>query len=159
MRRGALAIFRQHRPNEDNDIMRVEEQIRANAERTIRAMGPISGIEAFGCNADSVKWVEGFIERQRVRPELDEDATDRLVSNLGPYLGACVIAYFGGAWRQQDGMWGVALNPGNAVFPFNKVRKQFDNGIEDGIYCWFDSIPIVFAKYVKAAVGYMGNVG
>src|SRR5262245_3783675 len=117
--------------------MTVEEQIRANSEATIASLGPISRVENFGYNADSVKWLEGFIERNRALHELPEQTTDQLVSNLGSYLGECVIACFGGAWQLQDGNWGVAFDAKNAVFPFNKVRKQFANGIEDGVYGWF----------------------
>jgi len=130
----------------------VEEQIRANAEMTAALLGPLSHVDGFGYNAASVKWLEGFIERQRTRG-LDDRAKTKLISNLGSYLGECVIARFGGAWQLQDGMWGVAFDSGNAVFPFNKVGNQFENGTAcGGVYAWFTTIPIVFATLVKQTV-------
>jgi hypothetical protein len=131
--------------------MTVEEQIRSNAEMTIAALGPASGIEGFGYNAASVKWLEGLIEHQRTRPDLDKSALSGIVSNLGSYLGECVIARFGGAWQMRDDMWCVAFDSANAVFPFNKVYKQFENGTEggDGVYGWFTTIPAVFSTLVK----------
>jgi hypothetical protein len=124
--------------------MTVEDQIRANAALTIATLGPVSGIEGFGYNAASVKWLEGYIERQRNRGVLKGDGLAQIVSNLGSYLGECVIACFGGEWRLLDGMWCVAFDANNAVFPFNKISKQFRNGAEaDGVYGWFTVIPAI----------------
>ena len=128
--------------------MTMEEKIRANAEMTIAMLGPVSGVDGFGYNAASVEWLDGFIERQRIRPEFDDSERSQLVSNIGSYLGECVIACFGGAWQLRDGMWCVAFNSANAAFPFNKVMKQFKNGREggDSIYSWFTMIPGVFLQ-------------
>jgi hypothetical protein len=54
--------------------MRIREKIRANADLTINMLGPVSDVANFGYNSDSVKWVEGFIERQRVRSDLSKDS-------------------------------------------------------------------------------------
>jgi len=129
--------------------MRIEEKIRANAELTIRMLGPISDVANFGYNSDSVKWVEGFIERQRVRSDLSKEEMQQLVSNLGSFLGECVIACFGGEWRQHGPTWGVAFDENNMAFPFSKVEKQFAGGMEESVDGWFRTIPIVFEKYIK----------
>jgi hypothetical protein len=132
--------------------MTVQDQIRANAEFIVRKLQQVSDIENFGYNSESVAWVDGIIERQRLRTELDEAAIDRLSDNLSCYLGECVIACYGGKWQQQDGGWAVVFDAGNAVFPFNKVRKQFRNGKEQGdsIFGLFDSISVVFANSINA---------
>ena len=41
--------------------------IRANADLLIGELGPQSGVTPFGLNEDSVRYVEGFIERQRAQ--------------------------------------------------------------------------------------------
>jgi hypothetical protein len=76
-----------------------------------------------------VAWVEGFIERQRVRV-----AGDGLVDVLGSYLGEAIIAAaHGGVWvRGPDGDLGVRFDNGDIAYPFAKVSKQFDRGLEGG---------------------------
>jgi len=64
----------------------MEDKIRANAELVIKQLGPLSGL-AFGYNADSVVWVDGFIEQQRSRSDIDNDQVDGLVNVLGSFLG------------------------------------------------------------------------
>jgi len=106
-------------------------------------------MEDFGYNADSVSWVDGFVERQRLRSDMAEPEIDQLIQNLACYVGECVRACYGGEWQRQDGSWVVAFDASNAVFPFNKVRKQFENGAEDSIDSWFNTIPVVFAQLVQ----------
>jgi hypothetical protein len=113
--------------------MTVQEQIRANADMVVEQLHEVSGISNFGYNAESVAWVDGFIEGQRVRPDLDDVAIHQMSQNLGSYLGECVITCHGGEWQQQEGTWAIAFNTNNAVFPLNNVRKQFVNGSEDSV--------------------------
>ena len=110
-----------------------EEQIRANVRLVIRELGPLSGIE-FGLNRESVEWVEGFIERQRGRPDFDENSVDGLVSTLGSFLGECIAADTGGTWRwsEEQQSLGVAFPAGGMAFPFAKVRKLYLHGLEAG---------------------------
>lgn len=124
--------------------MTAQEMIRGNAELVVAQLGNLSGIENFGYNAESVEWVDGFIERQRIRSCLDEPTVHQMVQTLGSYLGECVVACFGGEWQQREGSWAVVFNEGNAAFPFNKVAKQFANGSEDSVRSWFDAIPLLF---------------
>jgi len=48
----------------------------------------------------------------------------------------------------HDGDWGVFFDDSNAAFPFAKVQKQFQNGIDDGesILSFFDVIGLVIVK-------------
>jgi hypothetical protein len=112
-------------------------------------LGPISGVANFGYNSDSVKWVEGFIERERARSDLSKEQTEQRVSNLGSFLGECVIACFGGEWRQHGPTWGVAFHENNMVFPFGKVEKQFADGVEESVDGWFRMIPLIFSERIK----------
>ena len=68
------------------------DKIRANAELVIQSLGPISDLgERFGYNRESIAWVEGFIERQRSRPDIKPEEVQCLISILGSFLGECVI--------------------------------------------------------------------
>jgi hypothetical protein len=129
--------------------MTIQEMIRANAEMVVEQLRQVSDVKDFGYNAESVAWVDGFIQRQRVNPDMDEAGVHQMTQNLGSYLGECVIACYGGEWRQEEGMWAVTFNEANAVFPFNKVGKQFANGSEDSVRGWFETIPVIFARYIK----------
>jgi hypothetical protein len=125
------------------------DAILANARLVIDQLGPLSGLGArFGYNRESVEWVEAFIERQRVRPEFKAETQARMVQVLGSFLGECIIHTYGGEWREKDGDWGVFFDASNAAFPFSKVGKQFDNGMESGdsILSFFDAIGVVILK-------------
>lgn len=72
-----------------------------------------------------------------------------LTTSIGSFLGECIIANYGGQWRESEGSWGVFFSERNdrsAAFPFNKVRKQLLNGADDSILSFYDVIPIVFDK-------------
>ncbi len=129
--------------------MTAEEMIRANAQLVIEQLSTVSQMGAeFGYNLESVKWVEGFIERQRSGPDATPETIDGLTQVLGSYLGECVIHVYGGAWRQHNGQWGVFFDKSNGVFPFGKVSKQFQNGVAggDSIAGFFEAIGPVFKK-------------
>jgi hypothetical protein len=118
--------------------------IRANAEMVVEQFGGSSGLDPFGFDAPSVQWVDGFIERQRVREDVGPEFAGKMVSVLGSYLGECIIRSYGGKWSVGEEGWRVELDEKNAVFPFAKVEKQFKNGAEDGIHGFFTAIPLVF---------------
>ncbi|HZS07856.1 MAG TPA: hypothetical protein VFD58_23685 [Blastocatellia bacterium] len=109
-------------------------RIRENAAIVIAELGPLSDVREFGFNRDSVVWVEGFIERQRVRPEYDATAVASLTGVLGSFLGECLIAAAGGAWHWSEAQqaWSVAFPNATQAFPFAKVHKLFENGLEGG---------------------------
>jgi hypothetical protein len=125
----------------------MEDKIKANAELVLRQLGPLSGID-FGYNAQSVAWVDGFIENQRIRPDLDNNAIHGLVNTLGSFLGECIIHNFGGNWQKKDGEWCISFDEKNAAYPFNTVRKQFANGQENSIKKFFDLIPVLFKRQI-----------
>jgi hypothetical protein len=127
--------------------MEESEKIRANAEMVIRQLRPLSKID-FGYNLESVQWLEGFIERQRANENF-ESMKDKFTNVFGSFLGECIVRCYGGNWGEQNGSMAVLFDGDNAAFPFNKVRKQLDNGLEDGIGSFFDTIAVLFKIPLK----------
>jgi hypothetical protein len=131
----------------------MEERIRANAEMVVQTLRPLSGID-FGYTKESVKWLEGYIERLRNSGEFENVETrTKLISVFGSFLGECIVRCHGGAWKldEEAGVWCVAFAKDQTAFPFAKVAKQIDNGLEDGIASFFDVIPILFEHIVREA--------
>jgi hypothetical protein len=122
----------------------VEEKIKLNAELVVQQLSQVSGLD-FGYDAQSVAWLDGYIERQRARPDITPELVDGLVNVFGSYLGECVINCYGGRWENEDGHWRVSFDEANAVYPFAKVAKQFENGPDDSIKSFFEVIPLIFA--------------
>jgi hypothetical protein len=122
------------------------ERIRKNAQLVIDTIGPLSEMGAqFGYNRESVAWVEGYIDRQRESGHSSKEDIYNLTQVFGSWLGECVIHVYGGAWRPDNGTWGVFFDDKNAVFPFRFVAKQFDGGMANGdsILSKFDVIGLV----------------
>jgi hypothetical protein len=125
---------------------KMKEHLQANAEIVISQLGPISNMD-FGYNRQSVEWLEGYIERLRQSGQLNsEEARQKLVGVFGSFLGECIARCYGGEWMDDDGMWIVAFSPGNAVFPFGKTQSQMENGLEDGIGCFFRGIATLYDR-------------
>jgi hypothetical protein len=105
--------------------------LRANAALAISEFGELSGRHrGFGIDRASVAWVEGYIERLRVA---EPNPDGRIVSVLGSYLGEAIIGAAGGRWTEgPDGSIGVVFANGDGCYPFAKVARQFQNGVEGG---------------------------
>ena len=117
---------------DEHEIEQGISQIRGLALRVIQEFGPLR--LGFGFNLESVKWIEGFIERERGRRDLSKGVPEGLVNTLGSFLGECIVAATGGRWgwndKQKD--WGIQFKSGSMAFPFAKVSKQLANGLEGG---------------------------
>lgn len=94
-------------------------------------------------NEESVKYQEGYIER--TKSQIEEDYQEGFINAMGAFLGQCIIVIYGGAWYQDEDM-GVCIrfDEHNKLFPFSKVGKQFENGLEDSVYSFFTVIPHIF---------------
>jgi len=130
--------------------MTTEEKIRANAQGVIHRFSSLSGLhEQFGYNHESIRWIEGFIEQQRSQGSVTPETTANLIQTIGSFLGECIIHSYGGTWKQTGDQWGIFFDESNAVFPFNKVTKQFQNGLTSGdsILSFFELIgPVILKK-------------
>lgn len=107
------------------------ENIRANAELVARELSHAMG-EKVGFDQASVARVETFIEGQRAE---FPDTARQLVNVLGCYLGEAVIEVVPGAeWGEDDesGALCIVFPNGDMAFPFYKVAKQIDEGLEKG---------------------------
>lgn len=107
------------------------QAIATNVQLAVDRLGQLTGFP-FGLDRRSVEWVDGFIERQRARPDFDVTAVDGLIGVLGAHLGECLVVATAGAWHRDENGWGVRLLNGTVAFPFAKVRKQFERGRSDG---------------------------
>ena len=117
----------------------------------IQELRPLSGID-FGYTQESVEWLQGYIERMRNSGEFDSvDFKNKLISVFGSFLGECIVRCYGGTWKQHESGWCVAFNDDNMAFPFAKVAKQMDYGLEDGIASFFRVIPTIFNDISLAA--------
>jgi hypothetical protein len=107
------------------------EQIRANAALAVGEFREAAEKD-IGFDVESVRWVEGFLERARERYGVGA-VPDGLVSVIGSYLGEAIVAETGGHWAEdEEGRLAVAFANGDAVFPFAKVQKQVDQGVAAG---------------------------
>lgn len=106
--------------------------------------------ESFNIKFDNegVKFIEGFIERNKT--QIAKEEWVGLINSCGAFLGQSVIENYGGRWvRDENGQVAVAFDEKNKVYPFSKVTKQFDNGLEDSIHSMFSIIPTVFKLQSK----------
>jgi hypothetical protein len=121
----------------------MEEDIRANAELVVQQIRQLSG-EDFGYTHESVKWLEGYIERLREAGQFENaEAKTKLISVFGSFVGECMLRCYGGTWKLHEGVWCVTFRKGEMAFPFAKVTKQIDYGLGDGISSFFNVIPTI----------------
>lgn len=114
------------------------EAIKANAALVLKTFGE----QSLAYDEESVKWLDGYIERNR--RDWDEQSGEKLVNVLGSFLGECIRLNYGGEWQTTEYGPGIAFSDGNVTFPFNKIRKQIQNGSEDSIASFYATIPILF---------------
>lgn len=94
-------------------------------------------------DAKGVEFIEGFIERNKV--QLAPEEWQGLITSLGAFLSRCIMLNYGGSWQQDDERGPcIAFDEQNKVFPFSKVTKQFENGLEDSVYSFYQALPVVF---------------
>jgi hypothetical protein len=109
------------------------QQIKANVEFALQEFRELADKDV-ALDAQSVAWVERFIESARGRyVGIDGGVPEGLVGLIGSYLGEAIIAETNGHWiEDEDGRVAVAFPNGDAVYPFAKVQKQFDEGVTAG---------------------------
>jgi hypothetical protein len=87
---------------------------------------------------ESLEYLDDYIKRGRKTFEGKDQSG--LVKTIGSFLGECIIANYGGHWKQdENGNWGIYFDDKNAVFPFVKVRKSLAPDSEgDSIAGFYD---------------------
>lgn len=94
-------------------------------------------------DGSGVKFLEGFIERNK--NQIPQAEWGGVINSCGAFLGQCIIDNYGGQWTLDDtGKISIAFDENNKVYPFSKVRKQFENGLVDSIHSLFIIIPTAF---------------
>jgi hypothetical protein len=120
--------------------MSAPPQIKQNAQWVIQNFGPESGLAKFGYDADSVGYLDTFIERQGASFRSSEQSTNKIVSLLGAFLGEAIIATYGGAWNQTADGLALEIKSGSQhhiLQPFDKVHKRLINGPADSLHYYF----------------------
>lgn len=93
-------------------------------------------------NEQSIGHLDEFIQAKR--GVFDKATIAKMIEVFGSFLGECVRKSYGGDWDEINSEPAIRFDEKNAVFPFNKVRKQFENGHEDSILSFYQCIPLVF---------------
>ena len=125
------------------------ELFRANSRLVIERFRSSSDLgDRFGFDRESVERIERFIENERNRRRIPSEELSKLVTLFGAYLGEAIVHKYGGSWREHSEGWGVFFDDSNAVFPFTKVLKQFENGMAkgDSILSFFDLVGLVILR-------------
>lgn len=107
-----------------------------NVELVRKTMPEVAGI-AFDYDEASIEWLDGYINR--MREEFDGEP-GRLGQVLASYIGESIRRKYGGRWVEAEYGIGVEIRPNFVAFPFNKVSKQFENGQEDSVFSFYQSI-------------------
>ena len=94
-------------------------------------------------DGDGVKYLEGFIER--IKSQFSKEDSEGIINTCGAFLGQSIIENYGGTWiYDQNNNVAIAFDENNYIYPISKVRKQFENGLEDSIYSMYSIIPHLF---------------
>lgn len=134
--------------------MPAPSQIKQNAQWVIDNFGPQSGLPQFGYNAQSVAYLDTFIDRQGESFRSSKQSTDRIMSMLGAFLGEAIIATYGGDWQQSDQGLALSIQSGGQVHilqPFHKVHKRLTGGPEDSLHLYFATfLPQVLSQSLSS---------
>jgi len=104
----------------------VSDKLRQAAELFAR-LSKDAGRE-LGYDEAGVEWADQYAAA--VRPVESDDQLRVQSALVGSYLGEALIATYGGAWREDDGEWGVELADGRRAFPFRAAMAQLREGEE-----------------------------
>ena len=119
------------------------DQIKANAKFVAERFGPQSEVSSFGCNTESVAYLDKFISRQIRTVRKDQQSQERFTGLFGSFLGECVVALYGGTWVESKD--GIHIEvPGNGlvhfVQPFQKVSRRIQIGESESLENYFGNL-------------------
>lgn len=121
--------------------MNLPENARQNAAHTIKMFAGSYNV-TLGYDEKSVEFLDSFINENGSK--YSDKQKEQLVNFLGSFLGECIRENYGGKWEVISNDSAIKFDEKNAIFPFNKIRKQFENGAEDSILSFYQVIPFVF---------------
>jgi hypothetical protein len=126
------------------------QQVRANAAWVVENFGKQSGIEPFTHTAESLYYLDQFLDRQGAVVKASEASISKFVSMLGSYLGESIIAKYGGEWQESPQGPAILIRTkthAHWLQPFQKVHKRIVNGGEDSLgYYFTEFVPHVLAS-------------
>ena len=96
----------------------------------------------------SLEYLDGYIARNRevIRGRTGTQPSG-IVNTIGAFLGECIIANYGGQWKQSDnGAWGVYFENTSAAFPFAKVQKAFSEDSQSDSIASFYRVSKLFQE-------------
>lgn len=105
--------------------------IAAMTRYVIDQLTPIAPMP-FGLDAESVRWFDAYVDRQRRFPGFDPSRIGHLVEPFGCYLGDAIAAATEGHWVLRGTWRGVEVAEEVISFPFHKVEKLLEEGLEGG---------------------------
>ena len=122
-------------------------------EKTVNIFREHFGID-LNKDSKSIEYLCEFITVNSSKLESEEQ--EAWLNLIGAFLGQTIIEVYQGRWIEIDTSNDskldfelnnpcIELHDGSVCFPFAKVQKQFDNGIEDSIHSYFT----FFATYLK----------
>ena len=99
-----------------------------------------------------VQFIEKYIEKIKTEMSMQEFESGPLPSMLGSFLGETIIRNYGGAWvYDEQGFLCVGFDETNAVYPIDKVRKQFENGLADSVLDMYQTIAPLFGHLFQSS--------
>ena len=101
-----------------------------------------------------VEFLDGFLERNR--EQWDDETKAKLAQTAGCYLGAALIAEYGGRWV-RDATLGdslaVEVTPQLVCYPLAKAHKHVFDGPGDSVRAFFNSQPLSIASANAGELG------
>lgn len=116
------------------------QQIRENAAWVAENLGRQSGVDPFAYTAESVEYLDRFLEGQQAQVKASALSVNKFVHLLGAYLGECIIAVYGGEWQESpEGLAVVirAATQSRHLQPFHEVYERIAHGREGQLATYF----------------------
>jgi hypothetical protein len=111
-------------------------EVRDLADGLVRSLQRVGVMLTY--DRDGVAALEAYVVANRVHWS-DADR-DRMCSQIGSFLGECLVVVYGAQWSEQEPGQGpgVVLSTGDTAFPITKAYKCLHGETDDGFVAFFD---------------------
>jgi len=119
------------------------DQIKRDSQFVVERFGPASRLASFGCNTESVDYLDQFLTRQAAIVSKDEGSKNRFISLFGSFLGECVVTGYGGKWVESANGLHIEVQSGGQVHivrPFHKVARRVESGASESLVQYFRDV-------------------